>query len=915
MFLKFNPLYGNGLLFDDDPTGGGAGSSDKSDSAPSDKSDSAPSDKSDSAPSDKSDSTPSDKSDSTPNDKSDSTSKEKEDANVETLGSHDKSSVENKGNSFDEGGKSQGISSVKEDNTEVSQSNKTDNGTSKNESIAEKTIESTKDVMENVEKSHSKNESLSEIATVAKEHAESARSVSEHIEKSQSKDEDKSFTAGVSKTDQGNTANRATERKADGSSNHSPHEGSDRDYKVGDKPNNGSRDTQPQTVPNYPDVKPNANPHIVNKNGKVLDLDKLGIDPSAELHVFQKGQNDQAQALANKSRSGTIRELHTLDDGSTVVSIRNIGGAPKPKNIEDAGVVSHHKNDNGQTLNKGNTSNQFESKITNSGKTSVSKEDAGVVSHNKNDNGKTVNHGKKEEDPNVTTVSKDDRGKTTNQFEHNGNNNGKVGKSKEPDAGVTTHSNNDHGKDKNEKPKTPEVNASIPPKAPKEGGGKEDPNVVTHGNNDHGKDKNEKPKTPEVNTVIPPKFPKEGGGKEDPYVETHGKNDHGKDKNEKPKTPETNTVIPPKVPEGGDKQTPPPVEPKPATKIVIPPKTPEGSDREYPNPKHPEPKEHNGWKITGGGDNHFKIPEPVKPEGEKPLRTPLKPHRTTVWDGLIETGEYGGKPVKFTNGLGKGQGKIINGEYNTDCSHGIVQFNWRQEKKEFIEAYGQKEGTEKFNQAYPYYNDMMKGNNPEGFITKGGSGIVATLRKANGGDEKFYSSVKDIKEDGVIVSVRHEGEGRRLKDGYVSNNADIADHIYISKVKDGKVYFVDITDGTNPNKKGINGSSVSKLTAEEFDKIHPQGAHAYSTLNDKGRKLVEEKNHVLDQKMEQKHHKELEKKNEKSHDHENTLTQADKKVVNKEETIDKKLGEMNQSQPNQEVHQEEHLHIANPKNR
>ena len=841
MFLKFNPLYGNGLLFDDDPTGGGAGSSDKSDS--------------------------------TPSDKSDSTSKEKEDANVETLGSHDKSSVENKGNSFDEGGKSQGISSVKEDNTEVSQSNKTDNGTSKNESIAEKTIESTKDVMENVEKSHSKNESLSEIATVAKEHAESARSVSEHID-SQPKNEDKSFTAGVSKTDQGNTANRATERKADGSSNHSPHEGSDRDYKVGDKPNNGSRDTQPQTVPNYPDVKPNANPHIVNKNGKVLDLDKLGIDPSAELHVFQKGQNDQAQALAKKSRSGTVRELHTLDDGSTVISIRNIGGAPKPKNIEDAGVVSHHKNDNGQTLNKGNTSNQFESKITNSGKTSVSKEDAGVVSHNKNDNGKTVNHGKKEEDPNVTTVSKDDRGKTTNQFEHNGNNNGKVGKSKEPDAGVTTHSNNDHGKDKNEKPKTPEVNASIPPKAPKE-----------------------------------------GGGKEDPYVETHGKNDHGKDKNEKPKTPETNTVIPPKVPEGGDKQTPPPVEPKPATKIVIPPKTPEGSDREYPNPKHPEPKEHGGWKITGGGDNHFKIHEPVKPEGEKPLRTPLKPHRTTVWDGLIETGEYGGKPVKFTNGLGKGQGKIINGEYNTDCSHGIVQFNWRQEKKEFIEAYGQKEGTEKFNQAYPYYNDMMKGNNPEGFITKGGSGIVATLRKANGGDEKFHSSVKDIKEDGVIVSVRHEGEGRRLKDGYVSNNADIADHIYISKVKDGKVYFVDITDGTNPNKKGINGSSVSKLTAEEFDKIHPQGAHAYSTLNDKGRKLVEEKNHVLDQKMEQKHHKELEKKNEKSHDHENALIQADKKVVNKEETIDKKLGEMSPSQPNQEVHQEEHLHIANPKNR
>ena len=902
MFLKFNPLYGNGLLFDDDPTGGGAGSSDKSDSAPSDKSDSAPSDKSDSTPSDKSDSTPSDKSDSTP--------KEKEDANVETLGSHDKSSVENKGNSFDEGGKSQGISSVKEDNTEVSQSNKTDNGTSKNESIAEKTIESTKDVMENVEKSNPKNES------VAKEYAESARGVSEHIEKSQSRDEDTSFTSGVSKTDQGNTASRATERNTDGASNHSPHEGSDRDYKVGGgKPNNGSRDTQPQTVPNYPDIKPNANPHIVTKNGKVLDLDKLGIDPSAELHVFQKGQNDQAQALANKSRSGTIRELHTLDDGSTVVSIRNIGGAPKPKNIEDAGVVSHHKNDNGQTLNKGNTSNQFESKITNSGKTSVSKEDAGVVSHNKNDNGKTVNHGKKEEDPNVTTVSKDDRGKTTNQFEHNGNNNGKVGKSKEPDAGVTTHSNNDHGKDKNEKPKTPEVNASIPPKTPKEGGGKEDPNVVTHGNNDHGKDKNEKPKTPEVNTVIPPKFPKEGGGKEDPYVETHGKNDHGKDKNEKPKTPETNTVIPPKVPEGGDKQTPPPVEPKPATKIVIPPKTPEGSDREYPNPRHPEPKEHGGWKITGGGDNHFKVPDPVQPIGELKHTIPSKPHRPTVWDDLIETGKYGDKPVKFTNELGKGQGKIIDGQYNTDCSHGIVQFNWRQEKKEFIEAYGSKEGLEKFNQAYPYYNDMMKGNNPEGFVAKGGSGIVATLRKANGGDEKFYSSVKDIKEDGVIVSVRHQGEGRRLKDGYVSNNADIADHIYISKVKDGKVYFVDITDGTNPNKKGINGSSVSKLTAEEFDKIHPQGAHAYSTLNDKGRKLVEEKNHVLDQKMEQKHHKELEKKNEKSHDHENALIQADKKIVNKEENIDKKLGEMNQSQPNQEVHQEDHLHLANPKNR
>ena len=754
---------------------------------------------------------------------------------------------------------------------------------------------------------------MSEIATVAKEHAESARGVSEHID-SKPKNEDKSFTAGVSKTDQGNTANRDTERKADGASNHSPNEGSDRDYKVGGKPNNGSRDTQPQTVPNYPDIKPNANSHIVNKNGKVLDLDKLGIDPSAELHVFQKGQNDQAQALAKKSRSGTVRELHTLDDGSTVVSIRNIGGAPKPKNIEDAGVVSHHKNDNGKTLNQGNTSNQFESKITNSGKTSVSKEDAGVVSHNKNDNGKTVNHGKKEENPNVTTVSKDDRGKTTNQFEHNGNNNGKVGKSKEPDAGVTTHSNNDHGKDKNEKPKTPEVNASIPPKAPKEGGGKEDPNVVTHGNNDHGKDKNEKPKTPEVNTVIPPKFP-EGGGKEDPYVTTHGKNDHGKDKNEKPKTPETNTVIPPKVPEGGDKQTPPPVEPKPATKIVIPPKTPEGSDREYPNPKHPEPKEHGGWKITGGGDNHFKIPDPVNPKAEKPVEIPVKPHRPNIWDDLIETGKYGDKPVKFTNELGKGQGKIIDGQYNTDCSHGIVQFNWRQEKKEFIEAYGPKEGLEKFNQAYPYYNDMMKGNNPEGFIAKGGSGIVATLRKANGGDEKFHSSVKDIKEDGVIVSVRHEGEGRRLKDGYVSNNADIADHIYISKVKDGKVYFVDITDGTNPNKKGINGSSVSKLTAEEFDKIHPQGAHAYSTLNDKGRKLVEEKNHVLDQKMEQKHYKELEKKNEKSHDHENSLIQADKKVVNKEETIDKKLGEMSTAQPNQEVHQEEHLHIANPKNR
>lgn len=880
MFLKFNPLYGNGLFFAEGESVGGSPDKGDTHTETETKDQSAETETKDK--SEVKDQSPS--------------GKGHEEAGVETLGANDKSSL---GNSFESGEKNSGISSVgkdgsetenrtKEENVGVEQNNPTDSSKTKNESAETR---------------------------VAEKISESAKSVSENIEKSQPKDEDKSFTAGVSKTDQGNTANRDTERKADGASNHSPNEGSDRDYKVGGKPNNGSRDNQPQTVPNYPDIKPNANPHIVNKNGKVLDLDKLGIDPSAELHVFQKGQNDQAQALAKKSRSGTVRELHTLDDGSTVVSIRNIGGAPKPKNIEDAGVVSHHKNDNGKTLNQGNTSNQFESKITNSGKTSVSKEDAGVVSHNKNDNGKTVNHGKKEEDPNVTTVSKDDRGKTTNQFEHNGNNNGKVGKSKEPDAGVTTHSNNDHGKDKNEKPKTPEVNASIPPKAPKEGGGKEDPYVTTHGNNDHGKDKNEKPKTPEVNTVIPPKFPKEGGGKEDPYVETHGKNDHGKDKNEKPKTPETNTVIPPKVPEGGDKQTPPPVEPKPATKIVIPPKTPEGSDREYPNPKHPEPKEHNGWKITGGGDNHFKIPEPVKPEGEKPLRTPLKPHRTTVWDGLIETGEYGGKPVKFTNGLGKGQGKIINGEYNTDCSHGIVQFNWRQEKKEFIEAYGQKEGTEKFNQAYPYYNDMMKGNNPEGFITKGGSGIVATLRKANGGDEKFYSSVKDIKEDGVIVSVRHEGEGRRLKDGYVSNNADIADHIYISKVKDGKVYFVDITDGTNPNKKGINGSSVSKLTAEDFDKIHPQGAHAYSTLNDKGRKLVEEKNHVLDQKMEQKHHKELEKKNEKSHDHENTLTQADKKVVNKEETIDKKLGEMNQSQPNQEVHQEEYLHIANPKNR
>ena len=890
MFLKFNPLYGNGLLFDDEPSDPGQ---------PEGKDHDQPEGKDHDQPQGKDHDQPEGKDHDQPEGKDhDQPSKGHEEAEVETLGANDKSSV----NSFESAKENTGISGVgkdgsttenrtKEENTEVGQNNPTDS-------------------------SKTKNESLSEITTVAKEHAESAMSVSEHIDKSQPKNEDKSFTAGVSKTDQGNTANRDTERKADGSSNHSPHEGSDRDYKVGDKLNNGSRDTQPQTVPNYPNVKPNANPHIVNKNGKVLDLDKLGIDPSAEIHVFQKGQNDQAQALANKSRSGTIRELHTLDDGSTVVSIRNIGGgAPKPKNIEDAGVVSHHKNDNGKTLNQGNTSNQFESKITNSGKTSVSKEDAGVVSHNKNDNGKTVNHGKKEEDPNVTTVSKDDRGKTTNQFEHNGNNNGKVGKSKEPDAGVITHSNNDHGKDKNEKPKTPEVNASIPPKAPKEGGGKEDPNVVTHGNNDHGKDKNEKPKTPEVNTVIPPKFPKEGGGKEDPYVETHGKNDHGKDKNEKPKTPETNTVIPPKVPEGGDKQTPPPVEPKPATKIVIPPKTPEGSDREYPNPKHPEPKEHGGWKITGGGDNHFKIPDPVNPKAEKPVEIPVKPHRPNIWDDLIETGKYGDKPVKFTNELGKGQGKIIDGQYNTDCSHGIVQFNWRQEKKEFIEAYGPKEGLEKFNQAYPYYNDMMKGNNPEGFIAKGGSGIVATLRKANGGDEKFHSSVKDIKEDGVIVSVRHEGEGRRLKDGYVSNNADIADHIYISKVKDGKVYFVDITDGTNPNKKGINGSSVSKLTAEEFDKIHPQGAHAYSTLNDKGRKLVEEKNHVLDQKMEQKHYKELEKKNEKFHDHENSLIQADKKVVNKEETIDKKLGEMSTAQPNQEVHQEEHLHIANPKNR
>ena len=881
MFLKFNPLYGNGLLFDEVESVGGSTNDNNSGST------------------------------------NDNNSGSKEpDTGIETYSRNDDSSYGNKGNSFESDDKQSGISGVKESNTEVSQKSETDNAKAKNESFAEKAIESTKEVMENVEKSHSKNESLSEIATVAKDYVESAKNVSENIEKSQSREEDRSFTSGVSKTDQGNATNREMGRKADGSSNHSSHEGSDRDYKVGDKPNNGSRDTQPQTVPNYPDVKPNANPHIVNKNGKVLDLDKLGIDPSAEIHVFQKGQNDQAQALANKSRSGTIRELHTLDDGSTVVSIRNIGGgAPKPKNIEDAGVVSHHKNDNGKTLNQGNTSNQFESKITNSGKTSVSKEDAGVVSHNKNDNGKTANHGKKEEDPNITTISKDDRGKTTNQFEHNGNNNGKVGKSKEPDAGVTTHSNNDHGKDKNEKPKTPETNTVIPPKEPKEGGGKEDPYVTTHGNNDHGKDKNEKPKTPETNTVIPPKFPKDGGGKEDPYVTTHGKNDHGKDKNEKPKTPETNTVIPPKAPEGGDKQTPPPVEPKPATKIVIPPKTPEGSDREYPNPKHPEPKEHGGWKITGGGDNHFKIPEPVTPKAEKPVEIPVKPHRQNIWDDLIETGKYGDKPVKFTNELGKGQGKIIDGQYNTDCSHGIVQFNWRQEKKEFIEAYGPKEGLEKFNQAYPYYNDMMKGNNPEGFIAKGGSGIVATLRKANGGDEKFHSSVKDIKEDGVIVSVRHEGEGRRLKDGYVSNNADIADHIYISKVKDGKVYFVDITDGTNPNKKGINGSSVSKLTAEEFDKIHPQGAHAYSTLNDKGRKLVEEKNHVLDQKMEQKHHKELEKKNEKSHDHENALIQADKKVVNKEETIDKKLGEMSPSQPNQEVHQEEHLHIANPKNR
>lgn len=895
MFLKFNPLYGNGLFFAEGESVGGSPDKDDTHTETETKDRSTETEAKDQSTEtetkDRSAETET-KDKSEVKDQSPS-GKGHEEATVETLGANDKSSL---GNSFESGEKNSGISSVgkdgsetenrtKEENVGVEQNNPTDSSKTKNESAETR---------------------------VAEKISESAKSVSEHID-SQPKNEDKSFTAGVSKTDQGNTANRATERKADGSSNHSPHEGSDRDYKVGDKPNNGSRDTQPQTVPNYPDVKPNTNPHIVNKNGKVLDLDKLGIDPSAELHVFQKGQNDQAQALANKSRSGTIRELHTLDDGSTVVSIRNIGGAPKPKNIEDAGVVSHHKNDNGQTLNKGNTSNQFESKITNSGKTSVSKEDAGVVSHNKNDNGKTVNHGKKEEDPNVTTVSKDDRGKTTNQFEHNGNNNGKVGKSKEPDTGVTTHSNNDHGKDKNEKPKTPEVNASIPPKAPKEGGGKEDPNVVTHGNNDHGKDKNEKPKTPEVNTVIPPKFPKEGGGKEDPYVETHGKNDHGKDKNEKPKTPETNTVIPPKVPEGGDKQTPPPVEPKPATKIVIPPKTPEGSDREYPNPKHPEPKEHGGWKITGGGDNHFKVPDPVKPVSEANFET-SKPHRQNVWDQLIETGKYDDKPVRFTNGLGKGQGKIINGEYNTDCSHGIVQFNWRQEKKEFIEAYGQKEGTEKFNQAYPYYKEMMKGNNPEGFITKGGSGIVATLRKANGGEEQFHSSVKDIKEDGVIVSVRHEGDGRRLKDGYVSNNADIADHIYISKVKDGKVYFVDITDGTNPNKKGINGSSVSKLTAEEFDKIHPQGAHAYSTLNDKGRKLVEEKNQVLDKKLAEKHTHEIEKKVEKSQVDEQKLGQGERKLSNQEESIDKKLSEMSISQPNKEVAQEEHLKVATPKN-
>ena len=370
MFLKFNPLYGNGLLFDEVESVGGNSTETETHESPQNETE-------------------------TKGETETHESHPKEDADVQTKAGNDDSHVENKGNSF-EGGKSQGMSSVKEDNTEVSQKSETDNAKAKNESFAEKAIESTKEVMENVEKSHSKNESLSEIATVAKDHAESAMSVSEHIDKSQPKNEDTSFTTGVSKTDQGNTANRNTGRKADGSSNHSPHEGSDRDYKVGDKPNNGSRDTQPQTVPNYPDVKPNANPHIVNKNGKVLDLDKLGIDPSAEIHVFQKGQNDQAQALANKSRSGTIRELHTLDDGSTVVSIRNIGGgAPKPKNIEDAGVVSHHKNDNGKTLNQGNTSNQFESKITNSGKTSVSKEDAGVVSHNKNYNGKTANHGKK----------------------------------------------------------------------------------------------------------------------------------------------------------------------------------------------------------------------------------------------------------------------------------------------------------------------------------------------------------------------------------------------------------------------------------------------------------------------------------------------------------------------------------------
>ena len=884
MFLKFNPLYGNGLLFAEDLDNGSGASNDgvsndgANNGASNDGANNGASNdganngaSNDGVSNDGANNGASNDganngasndgisndgaNNGASNDGANNGVSNPEKAGVETLGANDKSSL---GNSLESGEKNSGISSVgkdgsktenrtKEENVGVEQNNPTDSSKTKNESAETR---------------------------VAEKISKSARGVSEHIDY-QPKNEDTSFTTGVSRTDQGNTASRATEHHKNGSSDYSPHEGSDRDYKVGDKPNNGARDTQPQTVPNYPDIKPNANPHIVNKNGKVLDLDKLGIDPSAEIHVFQKGQNDQAQALANKSRSGTIRELHTLDDGSTVVSIRNIGGgAPKPKNIEDAGVVSHHKNDNGKTLNQGNTSNQFESKITNSGKTSVSKEDAGVVSHNKNDNGKTVNHGKKEENPNVTTVSKDDRGKTTNQFEHNGNNNGKVGKSKEPDAGVTTHSNNDYGKDKNEKPKTPEVNASIPPKAPKE-----------------------------------------GGGKEDPYVETHGKNDHGKDKNEKPKTPETNTVIPPKVPEGGDKQIPPPVEPKPATKIVIPPKTPEGSDREYPNPKHPEPKEHGGWKITGGGDNHFKAPEPVKPTAEVKSTIPEKPHRPNIWDDLIETGKYGDKPVKFTNELGKGQGKIIDGQYNTDCSHGIVQFNWRQEKKEFIEAYGPKEGLEKFNQAYPYYNDMMKGNNPEGFIAKGGSGIVATLRKANGGDEKFYSSVKDIKEDGVIVSVRHEGEGRRLKDGYVSNSADIADHIYISKVKDGKVYFVDITDGTNPNKKGINGSSVSKLTAEEFDKIHPQGAHAYSTLNDKGRKLVEEKNHILDQKMEQKHHKELENKNEKSHSYEKTPIQGEKGFINKEETIDKKLGEMSPSQPNPEMHQEEPHHIINPKNR